>query len=396
MEKRKVLPYIILFLTISTAVFSQEEYIFRITPKKNLKIIEKYNLSKSINNKHIGHIYREIRGVLQSDSKNLYEGKYYDIDVIKHEGIFIGRKIYKTVSVKFQLFPDGTINLIKGGGYPVLVNFPVFSTKPVKKGDTWIASGERIIDPEKNGRLTRIKILVEYCYRGIDGNGNFIVTAKYHTTYGLSVGSPRDPYGDEDLQEIQGSHNSTISISGDGSGKILISDIFFEKYKYSDKKEISVRGTDLIIYDSFISMDRKKVVKKVETSILKRKIKDVEVVEHDDGISLIIKDLHFIADRAVLLKDEAGRINSIASLLADVPDRTFLVVGHTADVGTKESQIKLSIRRAKMIVEELVKRGIKRERFIYEGRGGSEPIALNDIEENMRKNRRVEIIILED
>ncbi len=49
-----------------------------------------------------------------------------------------------------------------------------------------------------------------------------------------------------------------------------------------------------------------------------------------------------------------------------------------------------------MIVDYLTGHGIEAERFIYKGRGGTEPVAANDTEENRSKNRRVEIIILED
>ncbi len=79
-----------------------------------------------------------------------------------------------------------------------------------------------------------------------------------------------------------------------------------------------------------------------------------------------------------------------------MPERSFLVVGHTAKIGTEESQLSLSVERAKTIVDYLTGQGIEAERFIYEGRGGTKPVAANDTEENRAKNRRVEIIILED
>ncbi len=56
----------------------------------------------------------------------------------------------------------------------------------------------------------------------------------------------------------------------------------------------------------------------------------------------------------------------------------------------------LSVKRAKTIVDYLVSQGISPKRFMYEGKGGTEPVAPNDTEENMAKNRRVEIIVLED
>ena len=47
------------------------------------------------------------------------------------------------------------------------------------------------------------------------------------------------------------------------------------------------------------------------------------------------------------------------------------------------------------IIKELVKRGIKEERFICKASGGSKPIDTNETEEGRARNRRVEITILE-
>ena len=82
--------------------------------------------------------------------------------------------------------------------------------------------------------------------------------------------------------------------------------------------------------------------------------------------------------------------------MKQIPTRTFLVIGHTAAVGTPESQQELSVKRAKAIVDFMVSRGVALDRFLYQGRGGTQPVAPNDTEENMARNRRVEIIVLED
>ena len=80
-----------------------------------------------------------------------------------------------------------------------------------------------------------------------------------------------------------------------------------------------------------------------------------------------------------------------ASSDADVVDEP-----HAADVGRPEGQMKLSIERARTITDALEKRGIARDRLMYQGRGGEEPAASNDTETGRARNRRVEIIILED
>jgi OOP family OmpA-OmpF porin len=82
-------------------------------------------------------------------------------------------------------------------------------------------------------------------------------------------------------------------------------------------------------------------------------------------------------------------------LLKSVPGRTLLVVGHTADVGSPGSQQALSVDRAQAIVDKLKAAGIPPSSLLYEGRGGREPVAPNDTEANKARNRRVEIIVLD-
>ena len=77
-----------------------------------------------------------------------------------------------------------------------------------------------------------------------------------------------------------------------------------------------------------------------------------------------------------------------------MPDRSFLVEGHTAaSVGS--DGIELSELRAKRIIDEMVKRGISVQRFIYKGWGNAKPVASNANESGRARNRRVEITILE-
>jgi len=83
-------------------------------------------------------------------------------------------------------------------------------------------------------------------------------------------------------------------------------------------------------------------------------------------------------------------------MLKKVKDRSFMVIGHTALAGTEEARMKLSLERAMSITGSLIDNGINAKKLFYAGKGATEPVAPNDTEENMKKNRRVEIIILED
>ncbi len=121
--------------------------------------------------------------------------------------------------------------------------------------------------------------------------------------------------------------------------------------------------------------------------------------ETDIGLRLSLPALRFVADQAVLLPAERNRLNNLAEALREAmelnPDSSFLVVGHTADIGLPESQQELSVERARTIVDTLVDLGLPVDRFLFQGRGGSEPAADNATPEGRALNRRVEVYIIE-
>ena len=154
-------------------------------------------------------------------------------------------------------------------------------------------------------------------------------------------------------------------------------------------------GFLLTWYRSTGDFDAQDEATKIAEQIEKSGIEDVEVrTTEDNRVALSIRNLQFVADQAVLLPGERPRLDEIAAALRSVPNRNILIVGHTADVGTQISQIELSFERAKKIVDEMVARGLEPGRLLYDGRGGTEPVASNDTEEGRAANRRVEIEIL--
>jgi outer membrane protein OmpA-like peptidoglycan-associated protein len=102
-----------------------------------------------------------------------------------------------------------------------------------------------------------------------------------------------------------------------------------------------------------------------------------------------------VPDSAEFLPAERPRLDLLAEALKQIPDRTFLVEGHTAETGQPSQEMELSVERARHMVEELVSRGISADRFIYKGWGGTKPVGDNSTEAGKSANRRVEITILE-
>lgn len=79
-------------------------------------------------------------------------------------------------------------------------------------------------------------------------------------------------------------------------------------------------------------------------------------------------------------------------MLKAVPALKVSIEGHTDNVGTPESNKKLSEERAKAVMAAVVAKGIAADRLSALGRGQDMPIADNRKEDNRALNRRVEVV----
>ena len=107
-------------------------------------------------------------------------------------------------------------------------------------------------------------------------------------------------------------------------------------------------------------------------------------------------NLKFIADSPELLPEELPRIAELAELLKKALDDnafTIFVAGHTADIGQKENQMRLSIDRTQTIISLLVEQGLDKNLFTYRGFGETQPVGDNSTKEGRAQNRRVEITL---
>ena len=74
--------------------------------------------------------------------------------------------------------------------------------------------------------------------------------------------------------------------------------------------------------------------------------------------------------------------------------REVKITGHTDNVGGKEYNTKLSLRRAEAVRDYLVSLGVKSKKMKVIGKGETKPVASNSTKEGRAKNRRVEIEVI--
>lgn len=286
----------------------------------------------------------------------------------------------------------------------------------------------------------------------------YLISAQWATRYGMGTGNYYiDWGGDKELEKASGSHKATIYVSKITGNMLVMRDSVDETFVFTDGNSVQFKGTialfteyppsynkdDLIpalkriceltdeeteelVSDDIGNgtgyaevavanpeldeLEKAKAERKRRQDELTKKVRayaeknkaagsggknQITVEPTPAGIRLSIQNLQFKANSSELLSGEEERLNQIAEVLKTVPNQQLLVEGHTASTGNPTGEKQLSVERAEAIAKALTKRGIKAERFICKGFGGTKPIADNSTTEGKARNRRVEITILD-
>jgi outer membrane protein OmpA-like peptidoglycan-associated protein len=113
-----------------------------------------------------------------------------------------------------------------------------------------------------------------------------------------------------------------------------------------------------------------------------------------EGIQVTFESgLLFDFDSDRVKADAAQNLRNLASSLDKYPNTSLLIVGHTDAKGSDDYNQALSERRARSTAQYLEAQGVTVMRLQTAGRGETEPVAPNDSEAGMQKNRRVEVAI---
>lgn len=401
-EKKYSLVFLLTLFLIGSG-YSQEMTRLEFQGADSLSFTEKANLRIRENGRYIGSLYKEVRGYFSLSSSELlssggteytYAGTVYVLEDQKRNNRQ-AKWIDAVYDTALRATDRGEYTSDKAVPYPRTRGFPVLLTGALQPGHSWREYGEQVLVPREGARATKIEFYCEFTYQGLGAyleRKVHIINAQYATRYARG----QDPDGDPQLSKASGKHLVTMYIDTTGSGWMFLRDQIDEQFDFADGSQRSIEGFYLTWFEGAVRGDREEEAIAIAEKLESEGVDDVEVEPGNEGITLSIKNIHFIPDQAVILPNERHRLDGLYEALSGLGDRTIKAVGHTADIGTKESQYTLSVERAKVVVDEMIKRGIPPERFMYEGRGGTEPVAPNDTEEGRAQNRRVELVIVED
>jgi outer membrane protein OmpA-like peptidoglycan-associated protein len=159
---------------------------------------------------------------------------------------------------------------------------------------------------------------------------------------------------------------------------------------------LAIREAAALTVQEEVVARREAIIADISKMLEQQQVANTTVEATEEGITITLSNIQFLADSAVLAEGEMSKIQDIAGILKNIRDVKLLVTGHTAQAGTREGQRRISQQRAEAVAALLVSLGAcKAENVSAVGHGADRPVASNTTQEGMAANRRVEITILE-
>ncbi len=111
-------------------------------------------------------------------------------------------------------------------------------------------------------------------------------------------------------------------------------------------------------------------------------------------------DVLFASGSARLAQEGQQAVAEVSRVLAEIPDRQFMVEGHTDDVPIKTAQYpsnwELAAARAITVAKTMIDAGMQPERLSAASFGEFKPAQSNESKEGRTANRRIEIVVVPD
>jgi OmpA-OmpF porin, OOP family len=416
--------YLLFSLYPSSLLFSID--LFDALHPRRYTVTLREDYSVRIDGKYSGYLSREIYGSFFRNSSSYplqYEGSWYGTAALRRDQAYSAHPLELNYKTSYFLGDDGRMVPVPGTVSSLRMNIPLLSGDEDEK--MWQAFGQDSI--LFSGRVVPVDTMVSYEIIGdqiLDERPAFLVSYRYPLRL-RPLEIQQSGYASL-FHELFGTVEGVAAIYLDNDGGMFLKERIIRRIVTSEGQNRDEEGFRLIWYSGIRREGIEATINRIagaggwneeeaddglsgepeiaqsaenggleDRPLMKREFGGIVVEERPEGVVLTLPDIHFVPDSDQILPGEKARLDELSRALTPVKDKTFLVLGHTADIGSSESQLELSIRRAKRIVQELVFRGLDEGKFRYDGVGGSRPVASNETEEGRARNRRVEILLLD-
>ncbi len=154
---------------------------------------------------------------------------------------------------------------------------------------------------------------------------------------------------------------------------------------FTDRYNLVINQEGYLLYSDQITIPEDG--SPVELNIILQKLEVKKV--------FVFENILFFFDSSRVKPESVPILDDLVITLLSNPEINVEISGHTCDIGTAVYNQGLSERRAKAIVDHLIAKGIAKERLTWKGYGLTRPVNENKNEEERKKNRRVEVRVLE-
>ncbi|MBA3477043.1 MAG: OmpA family protein [Lautropia sp.] len=126
---------------------------------------------------------------------------------------------------------------------------------------------------------------------------------------------------------------------------------------------------------------------------LAARLRELQAKDTQRGLVVTFSDVLFDVGRAELRSGALARVEQLAAVMREYPERNVLIEGFTDSTGSLATNQDLSERRAMSVRNELVARGIDPRRIVSRGHADRYPVADNSSGSGRQQNRRVEAVL---
>jgi OOP family OmpA-OmpF porin len=123
---------------------------------------------------------------------------------------------------------------------------------------------------------------------------------------------------------------------------------------------------------------------------------ELKLVPLKAGEKVLLNNIFFEYAKASLKSESFPELDRIAETMKENVNLTIEIQGHTDNVGSNESNLRLSQDRAESVRTYLLSKKLATNRVTSVGFGETRPVASNDTEEGKAQNRRVEFVIVKN
>jgi outer membrane protein OmpA-like peptidoglycan-associated protein len=219
-------------------------------------------------------------------------------------------------------------------------------------------------------------------------------------------GSPRAGVAATNIAEARKSLDKATTLANEGGH---VDDVKYEATRAQRNAEIAAERIATANANDEIAkgnVERQEVVLEARNSEaqmqreraqrMEQELRDLKAKQTDRGMILTLGDVLFDTGKSTLKPAAYQTIERLASVLNEDHTRKVLIEGHTDSAGSEDTNMALSLQRARSVQGALMQHGVSGSQISVAGRGESTPVASNENAGGRQQNRRVEMVFSQE